>query len=37
MGGAVREDDVRASTDVDDLFNARSLEMNWSPHPHGSL
>ncbi|KHE81632.1 hypothetical protein GE21DRAFT_1136024 [Neurospora crassa] len=27
MGGAVREDDVRASTGVDDLVNARSLEM----------
>ncbi|EGO54364.1 hypothetical protein NEUTE1DRAFT_131906 [Neurospora tetrasperma FGSC 2508] len=37
MGGTVREDDVRASTGVDDLVNARSLEMDWSPHPHGYL
>ncbi|KAK3503755.1 hypothetical protein B0T13DRAFT_445061 [Neurospora crassa] len=37
MGGAVREDDVRASTGVDDLVKARSLEMEclslWLPLP----
>ncbi|KAK3492593.1 uncharacterized protein B0T23DRAFT_316465 [Neurospora hispaniola] len=37
MGGAVREDDVRASAGINNLVNARSLEMDWSPRPHGYL